>query len=114
MSKKIIINKELSLPIISFTDRSSAIYNEEKQRGINLTVELDLNSEDFPYSLPSDIFIHCDKYYAEDAVTLIEISKNDKVVYQTDRYNHLSDINFQFHQDTDEISGYLVFDKILE
>jgi len=109
MSKKIItINKELSLPINSFSDKT--MLPDELHREFNsmLTVEIDLDGEDFPFSLPSDIFIHCNKYYSDGSVSLLQILKDEEEVYQTTRYNRLADINIQFDTQ-DELSCFLIF-----
>lgn len=109
MSKKvIIINKELSLPINSFIDRTMSPDENHPEYGSMLTAEIDLKSEDFPFSLSSDIFIYCDKYYTGGSISSIQIVKDDETIYQTNRYDHLADINIQFDSQ-EELSCFLIF-----
>lgn len=105
MNRKIVINKgELILPILTFTDKMSA-YSTEQQRAMHLDVGIDLQSADFPYALPSDIFLNTESYFLKNGITSIEIFTNEDKVYETNRYDHIEEINFQFDGNNENIAN---------
>lgn len=112
MSKQVVINNQLTLPIKTFSDKLSA-YNTEQIKAISMVIEVNLEDNAFPYEHPTDLFEDLAKYYDLKSITSLSILKDGVEVYNTNKYDHIINADIQLNPE-DELICQIFLEKMLD